>query len=110
MKEYTPERSHIVWLHFSPQAGHEQTGFRPALVMSPKSYNQRTGLMLACPITSKVKGYPFEVAVEGKRVQGVVLSDQIKCLDWKARKAKFAEKATESVHREVQAKLLVLLQ
>ena len=78
--------------------------------MSPRSYNQRTGLMLACPITSKVKGYPFEVAVEGKKIQGVVLSDQIKCLDWKARNAAYVEKAREEVHREVQAKLLVLLE
>ena len=66
--------------------------------------------MLACPITSKVKGYPFEVAIEGKKIQGVVLSDQIKCLDWKARNAVYVEKAPEEVHREVQSKLLLLLE
>ena len=85
-RKYVPDRGDIVWLQFTPQAGHEQAGHRPALVLSPASYNRRSGLMLCCPITSRVKGYPFEVALgEGEDLAGVVLADQVKSLDWKAR-------------------------
>lgn len=85
---YLPDRGDIVWLAFDPQAGHEQAGRRPALVVSPAAYNGKTGLALFCPITSQVKGYPFEVALPaGAAVSGVVLSDQIKSLDWRARRA-----------------------
>ncbi len=97
---YVPERGDVVWIHFNPQAGHEQAGRRPALVISPAGYNGRVGLALLCPITSQVKGYPFEVAVpEGLRVSGVVLSDQVKSLDWRARRVDFVERVPESVLR-----------
>src|ERR1051326_3048845 len=85
---YIPERGDAVWITLDPQAGHEQAGRRPALVLSPAAYNGRVGLALLCPITSQVKGYPFEVALpEGLAVSGVALADQIKSLDWRARKA-----------------------
>lgn len=90
MAAYCPKRGDIVWLSFTPQAGHEQAGHRPALVLSPESYNRKVGLALFCPITSQVKGYPFEVRVpQGYEVSGVVLADQVKSLDWKARRATF---------------------
>ena len=79
-------------------------------MLSPKEYNKKTGLLIACPITSKVKGYPFEVIVTGRKIKGVILSDQVKSLDWKARKASFAEKAADSVISETQEKLLLLLE
>jgi mRNA interferase MazF len=86
---YIPARGDLVWLQFAPQAGHEQVGHRPALVISPGSYNRRVGLAVCCPITSQVKGYPFEVLVPaGLGVEGAVLSDQIKNLDWRVRKAR----------------------
>ena len=86
-----PEAGDIVWLNFTPQAGREQTGKRPALVLSPRSYNEKVGLMVACPITSKSKGYPFEVAMPGGLpIAGVILSDQVKSLDWKTRGASVA--------------------
>jgi mRNA interferase MazF len=85
---YIPERGDIVWLTFTPQAGHEQAGRRPALVLSPSSYNAKVGLAIFCPITSQVKGYPFEVALpKGLAVGGVLLSDQVKNLEWKVRNA-----------------------
>jgi mRNA interferase MazF len=109
MTAYLPNRGDIIWLNFKPQAGHEQAGKRPAIVLSPKEYNRKTHLLLACPITSRVKGYPFEVPLESKKVQGVVLSDQVKSLDWKVRKAEFVEKADESIVAEIQDKLLLLI-
>lgn len=88
MSTYVPDRGDLVWLDFNPQAGHEQAGRRPALIVTPKIYNQRTSLCLACPITTKVKGYPFEVALPGKAaVAGVILADQLKNLDWRVRRA-----------------------
>ena len=98
---YVPERGDVVWLNFTPQAGHEQAGHRPALVLSPSSYNGKTGLMLCCPITSREKGYPFEARLDASAgVKGVVLSDQVKSLDWQARKAKRKGKAgAETVGR-----------
>ena len=91
---YVPDTGDIVWLAFSPQAGHEQAGHRPALVLSPRGYNEKTGLAVFCPITSRVKGYPFEVALpDSSAVTGVVLSDQIRNLDWQARRARFAAHA-----------------
>jgi mRNA interferase MazF len=99
-----------VWLSFDPQAGHEQAGRRPAFVLSPEAYNRKTGLFLACPITSKVKGYPFEVALPvGLSVTGVILADQIKSLDWKVRKAEFAAATSEDVIDEVLALILPLI-
>jgi mRNA interferase MazF len=79
---YVPEAGDIVWLHFDPQAGHEQAGHRPAVVISPSAYNGKTGLMLCCPMTTRIKGYPFEVELSGARTS-VVLADQIKSLDWR---------------------------
>ena len=110
MPKYIPDRGDFIWLNFTPQTGHEQAGKRPALVLSPKEYNGRTGLLIACPITSKEKGYPFEVIVNGKRIKGVILSDQVKSLDWKARKASFVETAASSVLSETQSKLLLLIE
>ena len=104
----TPDAGDIVWLQFNPQAGHEQAGHRPALVLSPASYNSKTGLMLCCPMSTQVKGYPFEVAVAGKQA-AVVLADQVKSLDWMARKATRKGKVTPSELAEVRAKLLVLV-
>ena len=108
---YVPDRGHIVWLAFSPQAGHDQAGHRPALVLSPQSYNEKTGMGLFCPITSRVKGYPFEVELPvAGGVTGVVLSDQIRSLDWRARRARFAAQTPPQVVSEVREKLAVLLE
>ncbi len=102
-----PGRGDIVWLDLSPTAGHEQRG-KPALVLSPVEYNRRTGLLIACPITTRAKGYPFEVALRGK-VKGVVLADQVRTVDWIARKARKAGKAPERVVQNVAEKLRLLL-
>jgi mRNA interferase MazF len=109
MPAFVPERGDIVWLQFNPQSGHEQTGHRPALVLSPREYNKRVGLALFCPITSKVKGYPFEVSVSVKSIKGVILSDQVKSLDWQAREAKLVARVSEDILAEVMAKLHTLL-
>lgn len=106
---YVPDRGDIVWLNFTPQAGHEQRGTRPAIIISPKIYNKKTNLALCCPITSNVKGYPFEVVVKGKKIDGVILSDHLKNLDWKAREIKFIEKASQSVLSECIEKLSTLI-
>ncbi|NOY54336.1 MAG: endoribonuclease MazF [Deltaproteobacteria bacterium] len=107
---YVPDRGDIVWLQFNPQSGHEQAGYRPALVLSPVTYNERVGLMLCCPITSRIKGYPFEVEIKaGARIKGVVLADQVKSLDWKVRKARKEAKTTAGVIHKVLAKLHTLL-
>jgi mRNA interferase MazF len=107
---YAPARGDVVWLQFTPQAGHEQAGHRPALVVSPESYNRKVGLAIFCPITNQEKGYPFEVLLpQGLKVTGVVLSDQLKSLDWKARKAKYVAKIPDSVMSEVLAKAGLLL-
>ena len=110
MASSVPRRGDLVWLSFDPQAGHEQAGHRPAFVLSPESYNRKTGLLLACPITSKVKGYPFEVALPpGLPVGGVILADQIKSLDWKVRKAEFIVRTAPSVIEDVLSLVLPLL-
>ena len=107
---YVPQRGDIVWLQFAPQAGHEQAGRRPALVVSPGPYNGRVGLALFCPITSQVKGYPFEVELDpGGKIEGVVLSDQVKSLDWRARQAQKIFHVSEAVTLEVAAKIGTLL-
>lgn len=107
---FVPERGDLVWLQFNPQSGHEQAGQRPALVLSPKSYNAKVGLALFCPITSQVKGYPFEARLPaGLKIQGVILSDQVKSLDWRVRGAKRADRAPEDIVAEVLAKLQTLL-
>ncbi|CAN5546491.1 endoribonuclease MazF [soil metagenome] len=107
---YVPERGDAVWIDFNPQAGHEQAGRRPAIVLSPQSYNGKVGLCLLCPITNQIKSYPFEVLVPaGAGVTGVVLSDQAKCLDWRVRKAEFITRLPEVVTNEVLKKLKSLL-
>ena len=108
MTDYTPEAGDLVWLEFDPQASLEQKGRRPGLVISPASYNQKVGLMLCCPIISKAKGYPFEVEVAAKEVSGVVLADQIKSLDWRARNAAPAGKAASEVLGRVRDMLRLL--
>ena len=109
-RRHVPDAGEIVWLAFTPQAGHEQAGHRPALVLSPMAYNRKIGLALFCPITSNRKGYPFEVLLPATgAVTGVVLADQIKSLDWRARQARFAGNAPSTVVEEVLAKLSVLL-
>jgi mRNA interferase MazF len=102
---YIPERGDIVWLDFTPQAGHEQQGKRPAIVISPQSYNKKVGLALFCPITTTQKGYPFEVRIRAGKINGVALSDQIKSLDWQLRGAEFIVKATEEEMNEIIKKL-----
>ena len=107
---YIPDRGDIVWLNFTPQTGHEQRGKRPALVLSPKIYNEKTSLCICVPITSKVKGYPFEVAMPSTvLIKGVVLSDQIKNLDFRAREIEFICKAPKKVIALVQANILALV-
>lgn len=107
---YVPNRGDLVWLEFNPRSGHEQAGHRPALVLSPRSYNHRVGLAVFCPITSRVKGYPFEVLLPpASKVQGAVLADQVKSLDWRARRAKRIGPAPEAVVEEATAKLLALI-
>ena len=109
MVNYIPKRGDIVWLEFSPQIGHEQSGFRPALIISGEIYNRKTGLCLAMLITSKIKGYPFEVNLKTKKVEGVILSDQIKSLDFKLRKIKFCDKIDDKTFEIVLNKLSLLL-
>jgi mRNA interferase MazF len=107
---YVPERGDLVWLTFNPQAGHEQAGCRPAVVISPAAYNGKVGLALFCPITSQVKGYPFEVALpEGLPISGVILADQVKSLDWQARQAGRISKLSDSMIQEVLVKIHTLL-
>lgn len=109
-KAYIPDRGDIVWLHFDPQAGREHASRRPAFVVSPRAYNRKVGLALFCPITSQIKGYPFEVVLppEGK-TQGAILADQLKSLDWRARKAARFDRASEIVIREVTGRVLALV-
>ncbi len=109
-KKYIPDRGDIVWLVFNPQTGREHSGKRPALVISPKAYNAKVGLAIFCPITSKKKGYPFEVEINIKdKVDGVILSDQIKSLGWRQREAKFIVKANIKILTEVLDKISLLI-
>ncbi len=108
---YVPARGDIVWLQFNPQAGHEQAGRRPALAVSPTDYNRKVGLALFCPITTRIKGYPFEVKFPpSRKVSGVILADQVKSLDWRARKAKRLDAVPKEVLEEVLAKILTLVE
>jgi mRNA interferase MazF len=107
---FVPDAGDFVWLTFDPQAGFEQAGRRPALVLSPKAYNAKSGLALACPVTSRVKGYPFEVAVPaGVGASGVILADHLKSVDWKARHAEPMGRCTDEVMDDVRARLAPLL-
>jgi mRNA interferase MazF len=107
-KGYVPDAGDIVWLQFDPQAGHEQAGHRPAVVLSPASYNGRAGMIVCCPTTTRIKGYPFEVALVGTP-QSVVLADQVKSQDWRARKATRKGRVTPAELAEVRAKLIALI-
>lgn len=108
--EHAPARGDLVWIDFRSETGHEQAGRRPALVLSPAPYNERTGLALMCPVTSRVKGYPFEVPLPpGLGVGGAVLPDQVRNLDWRARVATSAGAAPAGVVAEVLAKLATLI-
>ena len=110
-KAYVPERGDVVWIALNPQAGHEQAGRRPAVVVSPRAYNGKVGLGLFCPITSRAKGYPFEVQLPSDLpVKGVVLADQVKSLDWRARRAELAAHLPEDTCGEVIGKLATLLE
>jgi mRNA interferase MazF len=107
---YVPDRGDAVWLSFNPQTGHEQAGRRPALVLSPASYNGKVGLAIFCPITNQIKGYPFEVVIpSGLKVTGAVLSDQVKSLDWRARRAELICSLLDETVDEVLTKLGTLL-
>lgn len=110
MTAYVPSRGDIVKMSFSPQSGHEQAGWRPALVVSPKAYNAASSLALFCPITSSSKGYPFEVPLlDAGTMAGVVLADQVRSLDWRARRARYVEPAPAGVVQEVLALLAALV-
>lgn len=108
MALWVPDSGDVVWLQFDPQAGHEQAGHRPALVLTPANYNRLRGMMLCCPMTTRIKGYPFEVVIS-EDPPSAVLADQIKSLDWRARKASHKGKVPASALLEVRAKLRALL-
>ena len=109
-RAYIPDAGDLVWLTFDPHAGHEQRGRRPALILSPRVYNSKARLAIACPITSHVKGYPFEVPLPpGSKISGVVLADHVKNLDWQARRVVFEAKATTETLMDVRERLRVLL-
>ena len=105
-RRYVPARGDVIWITLNPRVGHEQAGRRPALVLSPSSYNGKVGLAILCPVTSQVKGYPFEVAIpSGLKLGGVILADQVKSLDWRLRKADFICKMRRETTAEVIDKL-----
>jgi len=108
MVRYVPDAGEIVWLNFTPHAGHEQAGHRPALVISPRAYNEKTNLLTCCPMTTQIKNYPFEVLIAGSP-QSVVLADQLKSLDWRVRKAKRKGKVSTEELAEVGAKIMALI-
>jgi len=109
-RAYVPDASDVVWLEFDPQAGHEQASHRPALVISPAIYNGKSGLMICCPISTKIKGHPFEVITAVDGIDCAVLSDQVKSLDWKIRRAKKKTEVSADVMLHVRAKMKALLQ
>jgi mRNA interferase MazF len=109
VKRYVPDSGDIVWLEFDPQAGHEQAGHRPALVLSPTSYNGKAGLILCCLLSTQIKGHPFEALTEVDGTRCVVLTDHLKSLDWRARKAKYKASIGEQELWEVRAKIKALL-
>ncbi len=109
-RRYVPARGDVVWITFNPQAGHEQAGRRPAVVLSPSSYNGKVGLAILCPVTTQVKGYPFEVVIPaGLKLSGVILADQVKSLDWRVRRAELICKLPQETTSEVTGKLATLL-
>lgn len=111
MAAYVPDRGNVVWINFSPQAGHEQAGRRPAIVLSPRSYNKPSGLALFCPITNRAKSYPFEVRLpETAPVNGVVLVDQVRNLDWHVRRAEFIGELDLETLADILARLRPLVE
>ncbi|MFC1853819.1 endoribonuclease MazF [candidate division CSSED10-310 bacterium] len=109
-ERYIPDRGDVVWITLNPQAGHEQAGRRPLVIMSPAAYNEKVGLALLCPITHRIKGYPFEVIIpKSLDVRGVILSDQIKCLDWQVRNAEFLCSLPSNTVDEILQKIIALL-
>ena len=111
MSNYVPDRGDVVWINFNPQAGHEQAGWRPALILSPRSYNKPSGLALFCPVTNSAKGYPFEVPLPNSApVTGVVLVDQVRNMDWHAREAEFIGQLDEETVIEVVERLKPLVE
>lgn len=108
-KIFIPEQGDIVWMDFDPTKGHEQRGQRPAIVLSRTEYNKKIGLAVICPITTQVKGYPFEVLVNTGKITGAILADQVRSVDWKERKVSFVSKSTVSVITEVKEKLAALM-
>ncbi|MBV8215062.1 MAG: endoribonuclease MazF [Verrucomicrobia bacterium] len=107
-RRYIPDAGDIVWLNFTPQAGHEQAGHRPALVLTPVAYNRKTSLLICCPITTQIKNYPFEVLIDGVP-QSVVLADQVKSIDWRARNARLKGQISSQALAEVRAKIRALI-
>lgn len=111
MSHWVPKRGEAVWIDMRPQAGHEQRGRRPALILSPEAYNGKVGFALLCPITSQAKGYPFEVQLpDGLSVKGIIQSDQVKSLDWRARNASFLSQVPNEIVEQVIEKLSPLLE
>ena len=108
MSKWTPDAGDIIWISFDPQAGHEQAGHRPALVLSPSSYNRPTGMLLCVPMTTRSKGYRFEVPIAGRR-GGVALADQVKSFDWRARSATRKARATEAELEAVRVRARALV-
>jgi len=104
-----PDRGDVVWIDFDPQKGHEQANRRPAIVLSSRSYNERSGLLLACPITSKIKGYPFEVKIEDGKITGAILANQIRSFDWRARRTKIIQRIQPKLLIEVRECILQML-
>jgi mRNA interferase MazF len=108
-ERYIPDRGHLVWLDFNPQAGHEQAGRRPALVITPENYNRRSRLALLCPVTTQKKGYPFEVEVTGPAGDSVILVDQVRSLDWSARNVEFISRVPPEVMGKARAMLRAII-
>lgn len=106
---YVPDEGDIIWMDFTPHSGHEQAGRRPAVVLTPKSYNQRAGLLVCVPATKQIKGYPFEVILSGTAATGAALADQVKNLDWQTRKAECKGAATTAEMAEIRSKIRALL-
>lgn len=106
---YVPDEADIIWMNFTPQSGHEQAGRRPAVVLSPKAYNSRAGLLVCVPVTNQVKSYPFEVMLSGTGATGAALADQVKSLDWRSRQAERKGKVTVAEMVEIKSKIKVLL-
>lgn len=102
---YVPDEAYVVWLNFTPQSGHEQAGRRTAVVLSPKAYNGRAGLLVCVPVTNQIKGYPFEVVLSGAGATGAAMADQVKSLDWRVRQAERKGTATPAEMAEIKSKI-----